>query len=128
VAGLGSPWQIDLSVEFSSVRQARQFAMSFAREFHLDGLSPDLALVTSELVSNAIRHARRAITLVLQKTDHEVQVRVSDDGAGQPVVIRPDPVTATGRGMQIVEGLSRRWGTTTGADGGKTVWAVLAEA
>ena len=99
--------------------------MSFARELQLDGLSPDLALVTSELVSNAVRHARSVITVVLrQERDGEVQVEVSDDGGGEPVVRRPEPLTPSGRGLLVVDGLARRWGTAR-LDGRKTVWAVV---
>ena len=54
---------------------------------------------------------------------NSVQVSVSD-GGGQTVPELGEPTQAAtgGRGLRIVEKLSRRWGTSTG-DEGTTVWA-----
>jgi anti-sigma regulatory factor (Ser/Thr protein kinase) len=94
------------------------------------GAVGDAVLVVSELLSNAIRHARPlpgSSVQVAWAVDHDaVEVAVSDGGAAT----RPAPAQATvsslgGRGLGIVDYLARTWGIRTD-DGGLTVWAVLA--
>jgi anti-sigma regulatory factor (Ser/Thr protein kinase) len=90
----------------------------------------DAVLVVSELLSNAIRHARPLPGANLQVAwaldDGSVEVAVSDGGSAT----RPHQANATvsslgGRGLDIVEYLARTWGIRSD-DAGLTVWAVLA--
>jgi len=94
------------------------------------GAVGDAVLVVSELLSNAIRHARplpgSSVQVAWALDDDAVEVAVSDGGA----VTRPTPAQPTvsslgGRGLDIVEYLARTWGVRAD-DGGLTVWAVLA--
>lgn len=94
------------------------------------GAVGDAVLVVSELLSNAIRHARplpgSSVQVAWALDDDAVEVAVSDGGA----VTRPTPAQATvsslgGRGLDIVEYLARTWGVRAD-DGRLTVWAVLA--
>jgi anti-sigma regulatory factor (Ser/Thr protein kinase) len=94
-----------------------------------DGAVGDAVLVVSELMSNAIRHARPLpgsnVQVAWAFDDDGIEVAVSDGGAAT----RPVPAHATvselgGRGLDIVEYLSRKWGVRTD-DAGITVWAVL---
>jgi anti-sigma regulatory factor (Ser/Thr protein kinase) len=117
-----STCRLELRAAPSEVRRARSSAADFARRHHLDGLTDALVLVTSELVSNAVRYAERAITVQLVEHDHHVTVFVADDGPGTPVRADPDPDSESGRGLLIVDGLASCWGTVPTADG-KTVWA-----
>jgi anti-sigma regulatory factor (Ser/Thr protein kinase) len=87
----------------------------------------DVALVISELLSNALRHAAPlpgAQIRVAWRIDGEsVQVSVGDGGGMTvPELGEPTPGATGGRGLRIVEKLSRRWGTSAG-DEGTTVWA-----
>jgi hypothetical protein len=79
----------------------------------------DAVLVVSELLSNAIRHARPLPGANLQVAwaldDGSVEVAVSDGGSPT----RPHQTQAT------VSYLARTWGIRND-DGGLTVWAVLA--
>jgi anti-sigma regulatory factor (Ser/Thr protein kinase) len=90
----------------------------------------DAALVISELLSNAIRHAAplpgSQIRVAWTLGGDALRVAVSDAGGGPlPRAARPSPAAASGRGLGIVETLSSRWGVLR--DGGETtVWAVLA--
>ncbi|MGD0240092.1 MAG: ATP-binding protein [Streptosporangiaceae bacterium] len=87
----------------------------------------DVALVISELFSNALRHAAPlpgAQIRVTWRID-PVRVRVSvSDGGGLTVPELGEPAQGAtgGRGLRIVAKLSSRWGTSTGEDG-TTVWA-----
>jgi anti-sigma regulatory factor (Ser/Thr protein kinase) len=92
----------------------------------------DAALVVSELLSNAIRHAAplpgSTVRVAWTLNDDALRVAVSDAGAGSlPRVAQASPAAPGGRGLGIVETLSDRWGVLRDEDE-TTVWAVLAAA
>ena len=84
-------------------------------------------IVVSELVSNAIRHARPLadgnLRVHWKVKAGVVEVEVSD-GGGESTP-RPAPRTvwaASGRGLRIVRSLAHEWGVTEDRSG-TTVWA-----
>ncbi len=90
------------------------------------GLDPDLdhtvCLLTSELVTNSIRHAgmreEDRIILAARLTADWVRVEVRDSGRGFDPDVRHG---ASGFGLRMVDTLASRWGVD--ADGGGTrVW------
>jgi len=92
-----------------------------------DSAACDVALVISELLSNALRHAAplpgSRIRVAWRVDPGSVQVSVSDGGGPTaPELGEPTPGATGGRGLRIVERLSSRWGTSTGEEG-TTVWA-----
>lgn len=103
-----------------------------AREFIRDtfaALDPDVQhivlLLGSELVTNAILHARTPVRLgIVLDSDHAL-VCVADRMAGGALVSDGDRMGRPGgRGLSLVAELSDRWGSETYA-GGKTVWFTL---
>ena len=87
----------------------------------------DVALVISELLSNALRHAvplpGSKLHVAWRIDTDSVQVSVRDGGGPtRPELGEPTQAATGGRGLRIVQKLSRSWGTTTG-DEGTTVWA-----
>lgn len=101
-----------------------------ARRFIREVLSPwpretiEVAeLMVSELATNCIRHAGTGFELLVCAGE-EIRVEVSDSGEGTPRVLTPRPTDPSGRGLRIVEGLSRRWGISERPQG-KTVWFTL---
>lgn len=95
-----------------------------------DSAVGDAALVVSELLSNAIRHAAPLPGSQVRVTwtlDHDaLRVAVSDAGVGSlPRVTRASPASPGGRGLGIVETLSCQWGVVRNDDE-TTVWAVIA--
>ena len=96
----------------------------------LGDLPEDLAevaeVLTSELVTNAVRHGRGAISLSVVRDERALTVRVADEGAEEPVVRGHDPTALNGRGMQLVDTLAAAWGTApVGGGPGKEVWFTL---
>jgi anti-sigma regulatory factor (Ser/Thr protein kinase) len=90
----------------------------------------DATLVLSELMSNAVRHARppprTQIQVAWTLSDGTLQLAVSDGGGPtRPRTERPPSVSSLGgRGLGIVNRLSRRWGVRSD-ELGTTVWAAL---
>ena len=115
----------------SSVAVARRRLVSdLAAAGIYDAVVADAALVVSELLSNAIRHAAPlpgAQVRVAWTLDHDaLEVSVSDAGDGPlPRVTEPAPGEPGGRGLGIVETLANRWGVRRD-NGETTVWAQLA--
>lgn len=89
----------------------------------------DAALVISELLSNALRHARplpdATVRVSWALADGWLEVAVEDGGAAtRPRATHPSLSSLGGRGLAIVDHLSTNWGVETNR--GTTVWAVLA--
>lgn len=83
-------------------------------------------LLTSELVTNAYRHASTAARVVVRRVGRgaSVVVEVHDEGSGQ-LQLRPlGHESESGRGLQIVAALADRWGSGAMADG-SLVWFEL---
>ena len=112
----------------SSVGVARRRLMSDLIAAGIgDSAVCDVALVFSELLSNALRHADPlpgGNIRVSWRLDADcVQVSVRDGGGKtRPQLGEPTPGATGGRGLRIVQKLSMGWGTSHG-DAGSTVWA-----
>jgi anti-sigma regulatory factor (Ser/Thr protein kinase) len=82
-------------------------------------------LVTSELVTNVVVHARTPLKLTLQDLSTALLVRVVD-ASSQPPVRRPHAVDdLAGRGLDVVDRLCLQWGTIVLGRTGKAVWALV---
>ena len=114
-----------------SVRIAR-FHVRAALGFHdLDRFADDAAIITSELVTNAVQHARCdvaetvRITLARASDSEAVIIAVSDSSPRGPVIRKAPAGSERGLGLRIVESLSVHWGWHP-EPGGKAVFAILA--
>jgi anti-sigma regulatory factor (Ser/Thr protein kinase) len=94
-----------------------------------DRTAADLALLTTEVVSNAVRHASRAngdeITIRLSANDI-IRVEVVDCGTlfDPPQPREPWDARASGWGLFLVDTVARAWGIEKEANG-KKVWFEL---
>jgi anti-sigma regulatory factor (Ser/Thr protein kinase) len=84
-----------------------------------------LVLIGSELVTNAVLHARTGLTLTLELRDRRVRISVKDRSQTPPTLRHYRADALTGRGLGVVAALSDSWGISTAPDG-KVVWAEVA--
>ncbi|MBV6698703.1 ATP-binding protein [Kitasatospora aureofaciens] len=83
----------------------------------------ELALV--ELIVNAWRHGETASpVVVLLLLNGTLRVSVSDESPALPEQRTPADLAESGRGLQLVEGLTHRWGVDP-QKRGKNVWFEL---
>ena len=84
------------------------------------------ALLTSELVTNAIRHETGGtVTLTIRCSFDQLRVDVYDTSRSMPVVVDASDDAETGRGLMLVATLSADWGFYRTSEG-KAVFFTLA--
>lgn len=86
-----------------------------------------MALVVTELVTNAVVHGHTSPRLRVGWDGRTVALEVEDDGPGRPTLQPLDPLTTSGRGLTLVDRMADGWGVTEpgrpGTRAGKVVWA-----
>ncbi|MDG4827898.1 SpoIIE family protein phosphatase [Solwaraspora sp. WMMD1047] len=109
---------------------ARALVRSVLAEAHLDELLNEALLLTTELSTNAVEHARTELDIEVIADDIGLTVTVSDFAAGPIDNVAAGPrnnltniseVSERGRGLLLVDHFSSRWGTTH-LPTGKGVW------
>ena len=114
-----------------SVRIARFHVRAALGYCELGRFADDAAIITSELVTNAVQHAgcdvteTVRITLARASDSEAVIIAVSDSSPHGPVIRTASAGSERGLGLQIVESLSVHWGWHP-EPGGKAVFAILA--
>jgi hypothetical protein len=123
-----------LGADAGSVRAARDFTVATLIRWGMAERSPDITIVVSELLTNALRHAlpasgqtapRRPVQLGLLQPGSCVLCAVADPSKAAPAPQTPGCMTETGRGLHIIGALSDQWGYTTPSQTGKFVWALF---
>ncbi|HEU0130523.1 MAG TPA: ATP-binding protein [Mycobacteriales bacterium] len=110
----------------ASAADARAFVDRTLGEWGCDELLDAARLLVSELVTNAVLHARTEIELLLHARGTGVRIAVRDRSPATPVVRHYEDEAMTGRGLALVEELAAQWGVDAHEDG-KTVWFELDE-
>jgi anti-sigma regulatory factor (Ser/Thr protein kinase) len=111
---------VSLPANPRSVAEARRLLRT-ALDGHQPAAVEDAILMISELVTNAVRHTRDVL-LVLVTIHHDtLRVDVTDNNPTMPVAPDHEHNATSGRGLAIVEALADQWGSTPTADG-KTIW------
>ncbi len=104
-----------------SVAASREFIRAALR-----GHSPELidrvVLVSSELVTNAIRHTSHGGCLDIEEENRMLRLEVSDGSYREPVERNGGDLAPDGRGLHIVGAIADHWGVDVNPQG-KTVWA-----
>ena len=117
-----------------SVRAARDFTIATLQRWGATDRQGDIAIVVSELLTNALRHAlpgpgeprlRRPVRVGLLQPGPCVLCAVADPSRHPPVPKEPSCLAESGRGLQVIDRLADTWGYAPLCDTGKVVWAVL---
>ena len=80
-------------------------------------------LLTSEMVSNAVQHARtERVQVSLERVGGSLRVEVTDEDPAPPILRERDDSRIGGLGIQMVERLASAWGVDARGAAGKRVW------
>jgi hypothetical protein len=103
---------LELDGDSSSSRRARLFLRAASRDCELDAVGDDAVLVASELLGNAVAHARTSCRLDIRLDRLGLTVAVRDyDYRG---LLVPLACSTSGRrehGLFLVASISRAWGS-----------------
>ena len=104
---------------------ARRLVVRACGRWGLGTMADRAALVTTELVANAVNHARTPSVLTVSLRTRHLHVAVED---GCPVLPHrrglDDPYVPEGRGLLVIEAFSSAWGCVP-RPGGKVVWVTM---
>ncbi|MGC5364030.1 ATP-binding protein [Streptomyces sp. DT24] len=126
--------RIELVARPEAARSARRHVRDALNAWQITaGRCDDTELVVSELVGNTVRHSAGAqtatdsvpvvLTLSYVSAEGCLRVEVTDRSSRQPRYRgRPGDDAESGRGLFLVEAVSKEWGCISMPGGGKTVW------
>ena len=122
------------AVDASLIRAARDFTIGTLRRWGVAERREDVAVVVSELLTNALLHALPAaghartgwpVRLGLLQPGRGVMCAVADPSRVEPVLQQPEHLGETGRGLHVIAALSDQWGCTVPTEMGKVMWAMF---
>jgi anti-sigma regulatory factor (Ser/Thr protein kinase) len=113
----------ELDAGNSAPLAARRWIDVLLEHWELSALSDAAKLLTSEMVTNAIRHTRSGPTVTASVADGFLEIGVTDgDALRMPQQsTAQDPWAAGGRGLILMEEFSDEWGIAVLPEG-KQVW------
>ena len=121
--------QLRLRPEPMSAGKARMLVADACRAWALPHLVDAGQLAASELVTNAVQHARTELLVTVAGRGRGLYLAVRDGSADRPCLLPSAPAGADctdehGRGLWIVQQVTSAWGAVPTHDGaGKVVWA-----
>lgn len=105
-----------------SPRLARRFVGDALDDLGAPGASDSAVLLVSELVTNAVLHARTEVEVIVAVSDDaSIRVSVVDRSTAMPSQRSFSATAGSGRGLHLVESMASRWGVAS-RDEGKEVW------
>lgn len=135
-SGINDQWPLrdflELGALHSAVPYARLHARQVLQEWGTGHLSASTELLVSELVTNAVRVTREitpvwAVRLWLLSDSAQILILVWDPSPRPPVLTGVTDEAEHGRGLILVEAVSKQWGWYSARDShGKFVWAIAA--
>jgi anti-sigma regulatory factor (Ser/Thr protein kinase) len=104
-----------------SVPEARRAVSATLFEWGMDGLVDTVVLLASEIVTNAVLHARTDLTVSVSTEGSGVRVTVLDGSPVPPALRHHSATSTTGRGIQLLDMLADSWQAELSPQG-KAVW------
>jgi serine phosphatase RsbU (regulator of sigma subunit)/anti-sigma regulatory factor (Ser/Thr protein kinase) len=104
------------------VGQARAVVAEAVGTLGLDALADQAALITSELVTNALFHGQGIVEIRVEPVDSGIRISVEDRTRVPPVLALANTEAMTGRGLLLISSMSSRLGADV-TETGKVVWA-----
>jgi anti-sigma regulatory factor (Ser/Thr protein kinase) len=117
----GKRAHLDLPAEPASVGRARRCVGDMLALWDCDDPDQLAVLLTSEVVSNAVRYAHRDIRVDVAVDGVVVRVATTDDDPALPQLMTVGSDATSGRGLSLVDAVAARWGVDPDPTG-KTVW------
>ena len=115
----------DFAADVNAPSAAREFLRDTLQTWELDGFGEVTELLTSELVSNVVRHVAQPMTVrAIRVSADRFRIEVDDLSASPPVLQDAGPYGERGRGMLLIDALADDWGTRPRRNG-KTVWFTI---
>ena len=90
---------LHLPPDHAAAARARRFVSDTLRGWGCDDAIPDAQLLVSELVTNAVLHARSATLVTVERAGATVRISVDDDSPTRPRLRELGPEAVTGRGL-----------------------------
>ena len=118
-------YEVTLAPVPASVATARRFVQGHLQGHDQPLLVDDITLVVSELATNAVTHAGTTFTVSLAAFEDTVILQVRDGAVARPIRVNSHVLDAAGRGVAIVDVVSRDWGVVAHPKGSKSVWAAF---
>lgn len=117
---------VTLPPTYDSVRDAQDTVSDFCTGAGLQAVRDVAMLLTSEVVTNVVLHARTELELRVALRGDCLRVEVCDLDPTPPVLRDAGPHEPSGRGLGLLAAMSGRWGVTpSAAEDGKAVWFEL---
>lgn len=116
---------IELGPASLSVRDARRFVTGQLESWGMVGLVETAALLTSELVTNSVLHARTPIVVSITRGAGIAEIVVRDSSRHLPRRRQHALEATTGRGLELLERLADSWHVSVD-DRGKSIRFTLA--
>jgi anti-sigma regulatory factor (Ser/Thr protein kinase) len=114
------------SVEYHEVPRARAAARGWCSTAGVSRVTDAVLLVLTELLGNAVCHARTPVTVRLEARPTVIRIEVCDGSPDRPTRRAAGSGESDGRGLAIVDAITaRHWGSEC-LEHGKLVWAEIA--
>ena len=108
----------------ASIVRVRRFAIAACRASGRQDLCDSVALLVSEVATNAVVHGSGEVQVQVTLRGRAVRVEVADDSPRMPEPRVADPMAEGGRGLALVQSLADDWGVQRQGTG-KAVWFEL---
>ena len=113
-------WTLRLEPVVQSTPMARHWVSAHLRDVPTEA-AECAALLTSELVTNAVLHAATPLSVTVHILDDRIRIDVADSNPVVPSLKDYGADAATGRGLTLFNTLASDWGVQP-VEGGKIVW------